>query len=98
MARVLDFLDMTKVQHLTGAMLKPFQARLTEIGKCLVASPRLVLLDEPGGGLAEAQTAVLRRVIPAIHREFGAQVLLRATFFYLGQTVPAAICVARTRK
>lgn len=76
MGRVLDFLDMTKLQHLTGALLNPFQARLTEIGKCLVGSPRLVLLDEPGGGLAETETAVLRRVIQAIHSEFGAQVLL----------------------
>jgi branched-chain amino acid transport system ATP-binding protein len=75
-ARVLDFLDLASLADRKGADLNPFQARLTEIGKCLVGTPRLVLLDEPGGGLAEAETETLRRVIQRINHEFGAQVLL----------------------
>lgn len=74
--RVLAYLDLENVRHLVGLQLNPFQARMTEIAKCLVGSPRMILLDEPGGGLSESEMVVLRKVITGIHPEFGAQVLL----------------------
>lgn len=74
--RVLDFLEITQLRHREGRDLNQFQARMTEIGKCLVGGPRMVLLDEPGGGLSELEMVRLRRVITRIHSDFGAQVLL----------------------
>jgi branched-chain amino acid transport system ATP-binding protein len=74
--RVLEYLDMTPIRRTLGARLNQYQARMTEIGRCLVGSPRIILLDEPGGGLSEAEMARLRKVITGIHPEFGAQVLL----------------------
>lgn len=49
--RALDFVGMTSARDVLGAELNPFQQRMTEIARCLVGNPRLVLLDEPGGGL-----------------------------------------------
>lgn len=74
--RVLAYLDLENVRHVVGLQLNPFQARKTEIAKCLVGSPRMILLDEPGGGLSESEMVVLRKIITGIHPEFGAQVLL----------------------
>lgn len=74
--RVLNFLDLTRIRGNEGRTLNPYEARMTEIGKCLVGGPRMVLLDEPGGGLSEVEMVRLRRVITNIRKEFGAQVLL----------------------
>lgn len=74
--RVIEYLGLDGVRHTIGDRLNPYQARLTEIAKCLVGAPRMVLLDEPGGGLSEAEMVNLRKVITGIHPEFGAQVLL----------------------
>lgn len=73
---VLEFLDLEPLRHTEGHRFDPYQARVTEIGKCLAGGPRLVLLDEPGGGLSETEMVTLRKTITGIHREFGAQVLL----------------------
>lgn len=34
--------------------LNPYQKRMTEIAKCPIGDPKVILLDEPGGGLSEA--------------------------------------------
>lgn len=74
--RAIDYLNLHRERHLRGEQLNPYQARMTEIARCLAGTPRLILLDEPGGGLSETETATLRKVITRIHNEFGAQVLL----------------------
>lgn len=75
-ARALDYVGISSVRGVPGADLNPFQRRLTEIAKCLVGAPRFIMLDEPGGGLAENEMQELRRIILGIHPEFGAQILL----------------------
>ncbi|MYA89208.1 MAG: ABC transporter ATP-binding protein [Boseongicola sp. SB0662_bin_57] len=72
----LGFLDIAHIRNTEGRDLNQFEARMTEIGKCLVGGPRMVLLDEPGGGLSDIEMVRLRRAITRIHAEFGAQVLL----------------------
>ncbi len=74
--RALDFVGLTSIRDMVGADLNPYQRRMTEIAKCLVGAPRVILLDEPGGGLSENEMLELRRIILGIHPEFGAQVLL----------------------
>jgi branched-chain amino acid transport system ATP-binding protein len=49
---------------------------MVEVAKALVGRPRLVLFDEPGAGLDETESRVLREAIVSIPERFGAQVLL----------------------
>ncbi|MDC0739569.1 ATP-binding cassette domain-containing protein [Cognatishimia sp. SS12] len=72
----LDFVGIQNISSKMGRSLNPYQRRMTEIAKCLVGAPRLILLDEPGGGLSQAEMQHLRRVIRGIHPEYGAQILL----------------------
>ncbi|NOY55650.1 MAG: ATP-binding cassette domain-containing protein [Actinobacteria bacterium] len=50
--------------------------RLVEAAACFVASPKLVLLDEPAAGLGEAESARLARSIASLPELFGCSVLL----------------------
>ncbi len=74
--QVLDFIGLQNLRRVKGRNLNTCQARILEIGKCLMGMPRVVMLDEPGGGLSEAEMELLRSIILRIHPEFGAQVLL----------------------
>ncbi|WP_419911630.1 ABC transporter ATP-binding protein [Hoeflea sp.] len=73
---VLDYVGLSGRADVPGSELNQFERRMTEIARCLAAAPRVVLLDEPGGGLSETETARLRSVIEGIRPHFGAQVLL----------------------
>jgi branched-chain amino acid transport system ATP-binding protein len=64
------------VAAVPGAELDLFRRRMVEVAKALVGGPRLILFDEPGAGLDERESTVLRDVIAAIPERFGAQVLL----------------------
>ncbi len=52
------------------------ERRLLEIARATVGNPRVVLLDEPGAGLPDEETAHLGRVIARIPEQFGALVIL----------------------
>lgn len=74
--RVLAFLGLAERRSTSGAQLTMLERRKTEIAKALIAGPRFVLLDEPGGGLSGTEAEGLRAIIRGIPQEFGAQVLL----------------------
>jgi branched-chain amino acid transport system ATP-binding protein len=59
-----------------GGELDLFRRRMVEVAKALVGEPRLILFDEPGAGLDERESRVLRDAIAAIPEKFGAQVVL----------------------
>jgi branched-chain amino acid transport system ATP-binding protein len=65
-----------EVAAVPGARLDLFRRRMVEVAKALVGRPRLILFDEPGAGLDEAESRVLRDAIVSIPDRFGAQVLL----------------------
>ncbi|MGH9293411.1 MAG: ABC transporter ATP-binding protein [Acidimicrobiales bacterium] len=58
------------------ATLGAGERKLVEIARCVVASPRLVLLDEPAAGLPDEETEHLAAVIREIPRHTGALVVL----------------------
>ncbi len=74
--RALDFVGLAVVAHRLGARLNLFERRLVELGKCLIGTPRLILLDEPAAGLTDEEGARLRDLVVAIPDAFGAQVVV----------------------
>jgi branched-chain amino acid transport system ATP-binding protein len=74
--RALEHAGLLDVAAVPGAKLDLFRRRMVEVAKALVGGPRLLLFDEPGAGLDERESTVLRDAIAAIPERFGAQVLL----------------------
>jgi ABC-type branched-subunit amino acid transport system ATPase component len=78
-AAVLDaitFVGLGNVAFSKVGALSPRQRRLVEVARAVVGTPRIVLLDEPGAGLPEAETEHLGAVISAINAHVGAMVVL----------------------
>lgn len=75
-ARMLDLVGLSAQGDRPGASLNTFERRLTDVAKCLVGQPRVILFDEPAGGLSVEETRRLGGLIRSIHGETGAQVLV----------------------
>lgn len=73
MLRVVGLADRA---HKTGALLTGFERRLTDVARCLVGKPRLIMFDEPAGGLSVEETKYLGSLILQIHDLTGAQTLV----------------------
>ena len=74
-AAALAFVGLERAERL-GAALSMLERRLVEIAKTVVGRPRIVMLDEPGAGLADADTDRLVGLIRQIPERFEAQVIL----------------------
>ena len=74
--RVLGFLDIARLRDRRASELSFGDRKLVDMGRALMAEPSLLLLDEPGAGLAQRQKGWLGDVIGRIPAEFGATVLL----------------------
>jgi branched-chain amino acid transport system ATP-binding protein len=72
----LAYVGLLDRRHRLGGELSASDRRMVEIARSLVGSPRLIMMDEPGAGLSEAEADHLRRVIVGIPKHCGAQVLL----------------------
>ena len=48
---VLDFVELTHLKNEYAGTLSGGQKKLLELAKCLMAEPKMVLLDEPGAGV-----------------------------------------------
>jgi ABC-type branched-subunit amino acid transport system ATPase component len=72
---IIEFVGLGDVAGVPCTSLPQGQRRLLEIAKVLALEPRLVLLDEPHGGLNHAETARLIDTIRDMHRR-GPTVLL----------------------
>lgn len=74
--RVLRIVGMAEFADKPGALLNSFERRLTDVAKCLAGHPKLIMFDEPAGGLSVEETARLGDLILGIHGETGAQTLV----------------------
>jgi branched-chain amino acid transport system ATP-binding protein len=74
--RALRFVGLEGRAKVMGRDLAAFERRMVEIARAVVGAPKLIMMDEPGAGLAEDESAKLRAVIKDVHAHCGAQVLL----------------------
>lgn len=74
--RMLTLVGMADKADRMGRTLNSFERRLTDIAKCLVGNPKLVMFDEPAGGLSIEESRQLGELIQSVPGETGAQVLV----------------------
>jgi branched-chain amino acid transport system ATP-binding protein len=73
---VLEFVGLAKhAQQPVAALPFGIQKRV-ELARALVSKPRVVLLDEPAGGISHEEVAEMGRLVQRIHTELGMTVLL----------------------
>lgn len=76
LARALDVAGLTDKARVLGRDLNTFERRLADVARCLVGHPRLVVFDEPAGGLGTEETARLGDLIVEIRKLTGAMTLV----------------------
>ena len=74
--RAISFVGLGERRAVIGRRLTLYDRRMVEIGKTLIGKPKVILLDEPGAGLNDSETAGLRRVLLGIPTNFNVQVVL----------------------
>ncbi|MGG5889052.1 ABC transporter ATP-binding protein [Falsiroseomonas sp. HC035] len=63
----LDFVGLTRLAQDPARVLSGGQRKLLELARVLVAEPRLILLDEPGAGVAPPLLAIIMEKIAALN-------------------------------
>lgn len=74
--RVFALLELTPLLARRPATLSGGEARRVALGRALLSSPRLLLLDEPLAGLDEARKSAVLELLGQIRAEFGVPMLL----------------------
>ena len=72
----LDVVGLRRTAHTTAGALPFAVQKRVELARALVARPRLLLLDEPAGGLNHTEVRELSGLIRRIHAEYDLTVLL----------------------
>ena len=73
---MLDFVGLTRQAAYPVAALPFGVQKRVEMARALVSKPRLVMLDEPAGGISHEEVTDMARLVRRIHSELGATVLL----------------------
>jgi branched-chain amino acid transport system ATP-binding protein len=73
---VLEFVGLSRHTHHPVAALPFGIQKRVELARALVSKPRLVLLDEPAGGISHEEVSDMSRLVQRIHTELGVTVLL----------------------
>jgi branched-chain amino acid transport system ATP-binding protein len=77
--RVEDIIDFLKIQDLrkrpTGSLAYGLQKRV-ELGRALALDPKILLLDEPMGGMNQEEKEDMARFILDVNEEWGTTVIL----------------------
>jgi branched-chain amino acid transport system ATP-binding protein len=72
----LDLVGLAGKETRFGLELGAYERRLVEIARAVVGKPGIVLMDEPGAGLSEAESGGLRTIIISIPEQRQAMVVL----------------------
>lgn len=73
---VLDFLELQAFRHITVGNLSYGLQKRVELGRALISSPKLLLLDEPMAGMNADEKQDMARFIADINRDLGITVVL----------------------
>jgi branched-chain amino acid transport system ATP-binding protein len=73
---VLDYVGLAEVAHRPAADLPFGTQKRVELARALAPGPRLLLLDEPAGGLNHEEVEELESLIRRIHNAFELTILL----------------------
>lgn len=73
---ILDFLNLSDVQHHLASSLSFGHQKMLELGRALALEPKLLLLDEPASGMNSQETTALRLLIDEIRTQLGVTVFL----------------------
>jgi len=74
--RLIDLLELGPVAHLPVMDLSFGTQKRVELGRALASQPRLLLLDEPAGGLNHEEVETLMDLLRRIRAELGLTMLL----------------------
>lgn len=74
--QAMEFAGVTVIRDKAGAALNTFERRLTDLARCVAGGPKLIMLDEPAGGLSPEETGRLGDLILRIGEISGARVLV----------------------
>jgi branched-chain amino acid transport system ATP-binding protein len=73
---ILDFVGLSRLaQHPVAGLPFGTQKRV-ELARALVSKPRLLLLDEPAGGISHEEVDGMARLLRRVHSELGVTMLL----------------------
>jgi branched-chain amino acid transport system ATP-binding protein len=73
---VLDYVGIAPLRYRSAAGLPYGTQKRVELARALVSGPRLLLLDEPAGGLSHEEVEELGRFLGALRRDFELTILL----------------------
>jgi len=74
--KALDYVGLNGSETRLGQELSSYERRRVEIARAIVGEPRVVLLDEPGAGLSQAESVELQSLLSSIPEQCGAMVVL----------------------
>jgi branched-chain amino acid transport system ATP-binding protein len=90
---ILDFLGLGQYAELPAGDLSFGIQKRVELARALVANPRLILLDEPAGGLSHLELEQLGSVIRRIRDELRMTVLVVEHHMELIMSISDRVCV-----
>jgi branched-chain amino acid transport system ATP-binding protein len=61
--RAVEAMELTSIVNKQASQLNTYQRRLTDLARCVIGNPKVVMLDEPGGGLQKDETEHLGELI-----------------------------------
>jgi len=73
---VLEMLDLTHIAHMPATMQPYGYQKKLELGRTLMMSPKLIILDEPAAGLNEVETEGLINIVQSVAKDLNCGILL----------------------
>ncbi len=74
--RAIAFVGLSGMEDIMGAELNAFERRLVDLARCIVGDPKIIMLDEPAGGLSSSETDRLGDLILHLPEVTKAKVLV----------------------